>query len=185
MYPIKNFVTQLTFSREAHRRSSEILVVWDRERSSRSPRSEIEPWWTEFSNIFFGFIFFWFMSSLKSKFVFVILWIYVCGSVFERETLFFFLFLKIVWQNNGGHNDAVEFFFRSRGIQSLFRQYMVDFTCICQIQCTKKDNARNVFNILLCFYMYIWKSHYINTSTTIFCMCMSLSSILFFFFWLG
>ena len=94
MYPIKKFVTQLTFSREAHPRSSEILVVWDRERSSRSPRSEIEPWWTEFSNIFFGFIFFWFMSSLKSKFVFVILWIYVCGSVFERETLFFFSFFK-------------------------------------------------------------------------------------------
>ena len=68
--------------------------------------------------------------------------------------LFFFLFLKIVWHNNGGHNDAIEFFFRSRGIQPLFSQYMVDFMCICQIQSTKKDNARNFFNISLCFYMY-------------------------------
>ena len=71
-----------------------ILVVWDRERPRRSPRSEIETWWTEFSNIIFGFIFFFWIHVLSQicEFVFVILWI----CVWKRNSfLFFFFFLRL------------------------------------------------------------------------------------------
>ena len=71
--------------------------------------------------------------------------------------------------NNGGHNDAVEFFFRSRGIQPLFTQIEVMYVKYKVPK--KKKKVRNFFNISLCFYMYNWKSHYIITHTTIFCMC--------------
>ena len=64
--------------------------------------------------------------------------------------------------NNGGHNDAVEFFFRSRGIQPLFTQIEVIYV---KYKVQKKENVRNFFIISLCFYMYNWKSHYINTHT--------------------
>ena len=84
--------------REAHRRSSEILVVWDREKPSRSPRLEIDPWWTEFSNIYiyiYIYIFFW--VHVLSQ-----IWVCVCDSVnlclwicvWKENSFFFSFFFK-------------------------------------------------------------------------------------------
>ena len=44
--------------------------------------------------------------------------------------------------NNGGHNDAVEFFFRSRGIQPLFTQIEVMYV---KYKVQKKRKCQKLF----------------------------------------
>ena len=68
--------------------------------------------------------------------------------------------------NNGGHNDAVEFFFRSRGIQPLFTQIEVIYVKY-KVQKRQSQKLFQYFVILL----YVYQNFPLHKHTKPYFVC--------------